>query len=47
LIEQFKKDLIERASILHITIEELDDIIIGEAYRIVTIDNIPQNFVLE
>ena len=47
MIEQFKKDLIERASILHITIEELDNIIIGEAYRIVTIDNIPQNFVLE
>jgi hypothetical protein len=27
------------------TIEELDDIIIGDSYRIVTIDNITQNFV--
>jgi len=101
VIEQFKKDLIERASILHYmvdihsqqlmyenlageyanlelhpevtpglllptyyslcstisrhavtnrppipTIEELDDIIIGDSYRIVTIDNLQQNFVL-
>ena len=28
------------------TIEELDDIFIGDSYRIVTIDNLPQNFVL-
>ena len=28
------------------TIEELDDIIIGDSYRIVTIDNLPHNFVL-
>jgi hypothetical protein len=28
------------------TIEELDDIIIGDSYRILTIDNLQQNFVL-